>query len=225
MRSQTKRQEQKKLHERRLQRDELQASADVNNDPSPADREYEAQLQELLDAMLMEDSQSSLRSQGKKTHKNIPSHDSDGVSSDKAGGFFQHQENSTVEVEERGTKSDEGPTNTSSEISHPNISMGCRNDLLNLSEKVLPKSERTDEEDADLNQKPRVGMAKLKRMKKAMRGSHEEDRSRESESWRCVTCKAGFDSRNRLFEHIKKQKHASPLPHSKTQKFKGRKKG
>ncbi|KEY64349.1 hypothetical protein S7711_06378 [Stachybotrys chartarum IBT 7711] len=67
--------------------------------------------------------------------------------------------------------------------------------------------------------KPKVGMAKLKRERKAAVQAQQAD------SHQCTICNATFESRTKLFSHIREENHAMAIPglHSSKKKSKNRK--
>lgn len=60
--------------------------------------------------------------------------------------------------------------------------------------------------------KPKVGKAKLKKAKKAAKlGKAGQD-----SQFKCVTCNETFPSKNKLYDHIKEEDHAQPVPVAKS---------
>ncbi|KAH8819595.1 putative DnaJ like protein subfamily C member 21 [Xylogone sp. PMI_703] len=65
----------------------------------------------------------------------------------------------------------------------------------------------------------KVGKAKAKRAKKAARQLAEEQ---EGQQFRCIACNESFPSKTKLFNHIKEENHATPVPRSGKVKIKQR---
>ncbi|ELR08356.1 hypothetical protein VC83_04633 [Pseudogymnoascus destructans] len=76
---------------------------------------------------------------------------------------------------------------------------------------ILISSDRgTDEPPTEENKK--LGKAKAKRAKKAARQQAEDDTQNNT----CATCNSSFSSKNKLFDHIKAEKHGLLVPKPKT---------
>lgn len=78
--------------------------------------------------------------------------------------------------------------------------------------------------DTDGRSTPKMGKAAQKRAKKAAQKSVGQDSPANAE-FKCAMCQAGFPSKTRLFNHIKEEGHAAPVPQTKAGgKGKGKKK-
>ncbi|KFY24640.1 hypothetical protein V493_05115 [Pseudogymnoascus sp. VKM F-4281 (FW-2241)] len=75
---------------------------------------------------------------------------------------------------------------------------------------LLSSDGGTDETPTEENKK--LGKAKAKRAKKAARQQAEDDTQNNT----CATCNSSFSSKNKLFDHIKAEKHGLLVPKPKT---------
>jgi DnaJ family protein A protein 5 len=65
--------------------------------------------------------------------------------------------------------------------------------------------------DGDIT-KPKIGKAKLKKAKKAAK----LEQAGQDSQFKCVTCNETFPSKNKLYDHIKEENHAQPVPVAKS---------
>ncbi|RMD42083.1 hypothetical protein DV735_g3029, partial [Chaetothyriales sp. CBS 134920] len=117
-----------------------------------------------------------------------------------------------VEVEEDNTRAgtEANPANGTLAGEDTNEITAVRAKLVDLE---LDSAAATTDTDGPENQK--IGKAKLKRAKKAAKEAMEAPVSKPEFS--CVSCQAGFTSKSKLFDHLKKQpSHAAPVSQTKS---------
>ena len=112
-----------------------------------------------------------------------------------------------AEDSREGSSSDESTTREKvEELTLSGAKQAVHKDIKHLSETLASKQL---DQNSDANAQLTMGMAKMKRAKKAAQKSTANTGS--GTSFKCSTCQAAFPSKSRLFNHIKDLDHAQPV--------------